>query len=64
MAQQIEITIAEDGGTTIEVKGAKGRSCIDLTKELEKELGAVTDDRKTKEYYQSPQRSVEIGGKG
>lgn len=53
--EQIIITFGTDGTAKVEVKGVKGRSCIDATKELEKALGTTTGDRKTGEYYEKPQ---------
>ena len=47
-----KLTIAKDGSVTIEVNGIKGKSCQDATRELEKRLGAVTDDQQTGEYYE------------
>ena len=49
---EIDITILEDGGVSIGVKGAKGKSCTELTAWLEEELGAVADRKLTPEYYQ------------
>jgi len=37
----------------ISVKGVKGKSCKDITKELEKALGKSGKSTPTPEYYQS-----------
>ena len=39
--QELEIHISETGDISINVLGAKGKSCIDMTKELETALGTV-----------------------
>lgn len=52
MKQELEITITPDGEVKIEVKGVKGSSCVDLTKDIEEALGVVTDREHTSEYYQ------------
>lgn len=43
-AKEIKLTIGKDGSTKVEVltKGL-GRECLDLTRFLEKELGAVQE---------------------
>lgn len=47
----IEIVITADGTITGEVKGVKGTSCSDISKWLD-ELGEVTEDRHTPDFYQ------------
>jgi len=37
--QEVEVFIAPDGTVSYEVRGFKGRKCLDLTKELEMDLG-------------------------
>ncbi len=37
--QELEIAIAPDGTVTCNVRGVKGQSCLDLTKDLEADLG-------------------------
>jgi hypothetical protein len=49
--QQVIITI-ENGVPTIEVKGAKGKSCKDITKALEANLGDVAETKATGEMYE------------
>lgn len=41
MAPEIIVTIGTDGKVTIQVRGAPGRTCLALTEELERALGAV-----------------------
>lgn len=49
---QIIITVKPDGETVIEVKGAKGPRCKELTKSLEQALGKVTESTPTAEWYE------------
>ncbi|GMV43753.1 MAG: hypothetical protein AMXMBFR64_54690 [Myxococcales bacterium] len=50
--RDIEIVIDEDGGVSFEVKGAPGKKCLDLTKDIEEALGVVVERSMTAEYYQ------------
>jgi hypothetical protein len=43
--QEIEVTIGKNGQVQIHVRGAKGKKCLDLTRELEQALGAAVVDR-------------------
>lgn len=43
--QEIEVVIAPDGTTNIEVRGVSGAGCLDLTADLEKALGGEVVDR-------------------
>lgn len=54
------ITISPDGSVTIEVKGVKGKSCANVTKQIESALGTVTGDKKTAEYFEGV-NNVAIG---
>lgn len=46
-------TISPDGSTVeIEVKGVKGPACLELTKEIEHEIGDVIERKLTGEYHQ------------
>ena len=40
--QEIDVFIEKDGQVKIEVRGVKGTSCLDLTKNLEAVLGSQT----------------------
>jgi hypothetical protein len=53
--EEIIITIDEQGNTTLEVRGVKGKRCISLTEFIEQELGRVQKRRRKPEYYQSEQ---------
>lgn len=50
--QEIEFTIQPDGSVDIAVKGAKGKSCTELTREIEEALGIVKNRTYTSEFYQ------------
>jgi hypothetical protein len=57
MNHQIEVTVAADGETKVEVKGAVGRQCADLTQALESALGTVTQDVRRPEFYQQAKQT-------
>lgn len=40
--QEIDVFIEKDGQVKIEIRGVKGMSCLDLTKDLEAVLGNQT----------------------
>lgn len=50
--EEFEITIGPNGEIQIEVKGAKGKSCVELTAFLEQALGEVKSRDLKPEYYQ------------
>ncbi|MBQ0162204.1 MAG: DUF2997 domain-containing protein [Treponema sp.] len=50
--EELEISISNTGEVTINVIGAKGKSCIDMTKDLEESLGLVKSFEKKSEFYQ------------
>jgi len=58
--KDLVITIGPDGEVTIEVQGAAGPECLDLTKFLEDELGEVTDRQLSSAYYQEEEEGVTI----
>lgn len=43
--QEIEVAIAPDGTTKIEVRGVPGAGCLDLTADLEAALGGEVVER-------------------
>jgi hypothetical protein len=43
--QEIEVAIDKDGQVKLEVRGVKGMSCLDLTKDLEAALGGQIAER-------------------
>jgi len=61
--QELDIQISADGTVTVNVLNAKGKSCLDLTRELEESLGVVLN-RETKPsfYEQEDSETVLING--
>lgn len=58
--QEIEVFIGKDGQVRIEVRGVKGTSCLDLTKDLEAALGGQVESREmTPEAYETVQEQVQ-----
>jgi hypothetical protein len=52
--KKIQITIRKDGTQKVEVLGCQGQDCTELTRELERRLGAAEGERTFKpEYYES-----------
>jgi hypothetical protein len=49
--RKIKITLRKDGTQSIEVLGATGDSCVELTSALEKRLGAQQGERELKPEY-------------
>ena len=58
--QQVEITIV-DGTPTIKVRGCKGKSCKDLTRDLEKALGETDTSTPTAEFYEQARQTTKAG---
>ena len=50
--QELEITISENGEVGINVLGAKGKDCMNITKDLEDALGLVTNREMKSSYYE------------
>jgi hypothetical protein len=50
--ETVTVEIDADGNPVVSVKGVAGKSCKDLTAELEKALGKVTDSSNTREFEQ------------
>lgn len=58
--EEIEVFIDKDGQVRIEVRGVKGMSCLDLTKDLEEALGGEVEEREmTSEAYATVQEQVQ-----
>ena len=67
MAQkhEIEINIDDNGNVSFQVKGLKGKKCLEVTKELEEALGIVKSREKTAEFYQTEtQAETKVDRKG
>jgi hypothetical protein len=58
--QELDIQIAGDGTVTINVVGGKGKTCLDLTKDLEESLGVVLDRETKASFYEEDTGSVKI----
>jgi hypothetical protein len=56
---EIRITIGKDGNISAEVVGVEGQKCTDLSKFLD-QLGQVTEDRLTPDYYRDNEQGVTI----
>ena len=54
--QQVIVTI-ENGVPHIEVKGCKGKTCKDITRQLEASLGDVESTKPTTEFYEQAQQN-------
>ena len=65
--QEIEFSIKPDGSVDIAVKGAKGKSCTELTREIEEALGIVRNREYPSEYYQQEEEvhsTISLESKG
>lgn len=62
--QEMEVTISPTGEVKIEVKGVAGPHCLDLTKELENQLGTVEDRQLKGEYYQQNENQQQQWNEG
>ncbi|MFM7592673.1 MAG: DUF2997 domain-containing protein [Isosphaeraceae bacterium] len=51
MTRVIEITVAQDGSTTVETKGFQGPSCRDASRFMEEALGRHVNQRQKHEFY-------------
>lgn len=55
---ELEISITSDGNVSINVIGAKGKKCLDLTKDLEEVLGIVSQRDTKPQFYENDTDSV------
>lgn len=61
--QELEITITSTGDVSINVHGAKGATCLELTKDIEEALGLVVDREKKSSFYETDESSkVRLNG--
>jgi len=56
--QELDIQIANDGTVTINVLNAKGKSCLDLTSELEESLGVVLNRETKASFYENEENET------
>jgi len=57
--KKVKITIHKDGTQKIEVLGATGDSCLELTRELERRLGSPMGERELKPEFQEEEHVTE-----
>ena len=50
--REFEITIAPDGSVEVQVKGYKGKSCLEAMKIFEQVVGEMKSRRETSEFYE------------
>ena len=59
--REFHITIGPDGTVSVEVKGYKGKACLEAAKIFEAAVGKLQDRRETSEYYE-PEEQVHQHG--
>lgn len=64
MAQRITVRVKPDGSLEVAVDGVSGASCHDVTRALEKALGARTGDKRTPEFFQKAAERSTLRQKG
>lgn len=57
--KKIKITLHNDGTQKIEVLGAVGDSCLELTRQLEKRLGTPQGERARKPEFEQGEQETE-----
>ncbi len=58
--QEVDVFVEKDAQVRIEIRGVKGMTCLDLTKDLETVLGNQIAARElTPEAHETPQEQVE-----
>lgn len=57
--QEIDVFIDASGDVKIEVRGVKGHSCLDLTKQLEIALGGDVQQREMTPEFQEQSQSID-----
>ena len=58
--QEIDVFIEADGTVKVEIRGVKGKKCLDITKTMEELLGGEVVDRNfTDEFHEAPQAVLE-----
>lgn len=54
--REFNITIEPDGTVSVEVKGYKGKSCLEVAKMFEAAVGVLQERRETSEFYEPEER--------
>jgi len=62
--EQLIIVVDPDGLVAIEVRGVKGKSCKDVTRQIERALGEVISDRETPEIRDTQQEVKHVLNRG
>ena len=57
---EIEVVVSQDGTVTVEVKGAAGASCLDLTRAIEEALGEVESRSCKVEFFESAEAGEQL----
>jgi len=50
--REFDITIGADGNVELQVKGFKGKGCLEAMKMFEKIVGELKSQRETSEFYE------------
>ena len=58
--ESIKYTIRQDGNVTQEVFNVSGDACLNLTEDIEIELGDLEDRTYTVDYYQQPNLNTDV----
>ncbi len=58
--ETIKYTIGQDGKVTQEVFNVSGDACLNLTEDIEIELGDLEDRTYTVDYYQQPNLNTDV----
>lgn len=57
--KKIKVTLRKDGTLNVEVLGASGEGCLELTRALEKRLGQQEGERVLKPEFAEQERETE-----
>ncbi len=55
--REFDITIGRDGCVELQVKGYKGKGCLEVMKMFEQIVGELKSEQKTNEFYE-PEEQV------
>jgi hypothetical protein len=58
--QEIDVYVQPDGNVKIEVRGVKGKKCLDITREIEEQLGGqILQREETHEMHEAEQQRTQ-----
>lgn len=60
--KQIIVTIEEDGKSTVDVVGVKGKECAKLAQPIIDALGVATETKIKPEFHQQAALKQQVGG--